>query len=284
MSDTDRTLRAVAVELASSAPLPPPMPDLGPSSQSRWRGPRIAAAVALVTVVVPIVITAILLSVNSAPTANPDAASAAMFEATGAASVAIVADDGTVLRGYLWSGGDHAVILTQGFGSDASEIVELATAAHREGATVLLYENRGQGLSGGTADPDMLGSDLAAAIADLVTRGVESVSVASFSHAATAAIIVAADPPDQLEEVVAIFPFAQYQGLDAGAVVGDVAVPLHLVGSAFPAPYGPWVVSLVDASVQPDTTVEILQYPGDQISLLDANKERLIEIISNLAR
>lgn len=261
------------------------MPDLGSGpSRSRWGGPRIAAGVALVTIVVPIVITMILLSVNASPRANPDTASAAMFEATGATSVAIVADDGTVLRGYLWSGSSHAVILSQGFGSDASEIVELATAAHREGATVLLYENRGQGLSGGTADPALLGPDLASAIADLVTRGVESVSVASFSHAATAAIIVAADPPEQLDEVVAIFPFAQYQGLDASAFVGDVIVPLHLVGSAFPAPYGPWVVSLVDASVKPDTTVEILPYPGDQISLLDANMDRLVEIVSNLAR
>jgi hypothetical protein len=285
MNDSDSRLRALTVELASSAPMAPPMPDLEASpTRTGWRGPRLAVVVAVVAIVVPLLGATLWAALISSDRTSVATSHAALFETTGATPVAIVATDGVVLRGYLWPGGTHGVILSQGFGSDSTEIIRLATAANGEGATVLLFESRGQGDSEGSADPEMLVPDFRSAVNDLATRGVESVTIAAFSHAATAAIILATEPMPEIEDVIAIFPFEQYQDLNALDVIGDVKIPLDLIGVGFPSPSGPSVVALAQEAPPPLTTVEMFTFGGDDISLLEAHMDRLVEIIRERSR
>lgn len=285
MSDRDSRLRALTVELASSAPLAPPMPDLeSEPSRGTWRGPRLALLVAAVAIAVPLLAAGLWATFTSPDRTTVATSPAALFETTGATPVALVAADGVVLRGYLWPGGSHAVILNQGFGSESTAIIRLATAAHDEGATVLLLESRGQGDSEGTADPLMLASDLRSAVADLTTRGVTSVTVAAFSHAATAAITLAVDPAPEVRDVIAIFPFGQYQNLNALDAIGSVTIPIDLIGVGAPSPSGPSVVALAQEAPARLTSVEMFTFDGDDISLLDAYMDRLVEIIRQHAR
>jgi hypothetical protein len=275
----------LTVELASSAPLAPPMPDLDATpSRGTWRGPKLALSVAIVAIVVPLVAAGLWATFTSSDRATVVTSPAALFETTGATPVALVADDGAVLRGYLWQGGSRGVILNQGFGSKSTDIIRLATAAHDEGATVLLLESRGQGDSEGTSDPLMLASDLRSAVTDLTTRGVTSVTIAAFSHAATAAITMAVDPSPEIRDVVAIFPFEQYQNLNALDAIGGVTIPIDLIGVGAPSPSGPSVVALARAAPARLTSVEMFTFGGDNISLLDAHMDQLVEIIRQHAR
>lgn len=280
MSNDDATLRALTVELASAAPLAPPMPDVESSPRAnRWRGPRLAFIVAGFAIVVPLVVATVWAAVTTADRSVVATPASAIFETTGAKPVALVTVDGVVLRGYFWEGGSHGVIINQGFGSDATEIIRLATAANGEGASVLLFESRGQGESEGSPDPNLLASDIRSAVADLSTRGVDSVTVVAFSHAATAAITIAADPMPQIRDVVAIFPFERYQNLNALDFIGSISIPVDLIGAAHPSPSGPSVVALAQEAPERLTTVEIFQFAGDDISLLDAHMGRLVELI-----
>lgn len=282
MSD-DRTLRAVTVQLASAAPPAPPMPDLNAKTRpSPIAGPRLAVAIAIVAIVVPLAIAALSTTIGTREGVDAATAETGLFRAAGATDIAVVADDGAILRGYLWQGGASGVVITQGFGSDATELVRLASAAAEEGATVLLYEARGTGQSGGDPDPLKLEPDLRSAIADLGTRGVDSISVVGFSHAGTASILLAEDPPVHVSEVVAVFPFVRYQGIDASQSIRSIRIPITLVGVSNPSPSGPGVVELAQGSSW--ATVIIYDYPGDDVPTLEATMPELLTIVRGLAR
>ncbi|MCB1247432.1 MAG: hypothetical protein KDB69_09205 [Acidimicrobiia bacterium] len=279
---SDSTLRALTVELASSAPEPPPMPDLDRRGSQRLAGPRLAVAVALVAVIVPLAVVAVWPTITSRRTVDARTAETSLFQAAGAAHVAIVADDGVVMRGYLWSGSHHGVIITQGFGSDPTDIVALASAAAHEGATVLLYSPRGTGLSEGEPDAALLEPDMRAAVRDLLTRGVDTVTIVAFNHSGTALIDLAADPMPALRDVVAVFPFARYQSLDATDSIGKVAIPITLIGVAYPSPLGPEVVRLGNAAE--NSTVDIYEHPGQDVPILEATMPKLVELIRQMSR
>jgi len=278
MPDRD-PLRALTVELASSAPLPPPIPSLNEGgTRTTWQGARLAATVAAAIVIVTAAAAGVwnvVVTSESAAVAN----SSAVFEAAGASPVAFVTRDGTTLRAYLWSGGDHGVIVTPAFGMDSSEIIRFATSAHDTGATVMLVEPRGQGQSEGRQDTLLLPSDLTDAIGDIRTRGADSVTLVGMRHSATAAIVVATEEVEGLETVVALFPFLQYQGLDAIGVIGSARVPIKVVGTGSPSPLGPWSFELGKAAPDGLANVEVLPFAGEEVSVLDAHMSRLLQII-----
>jgi len=259
------------------------MPDLREESRTPWHsGPRLAIAIAVVAVAVPLVLATMWASLGTRTPVDEAAATADLFSAAGATAVAVVSDDETVLRGYLWQGGSHGVVLTQGFGSDSTSIVRLATAAHREGATVLLFEPRGTGQSEGEANPLKLEPDMRAAVADLTTRGVTSVSIMAFRHSGTALFEIVADPMPELRDAVAVFPFVRYQNLDAGDSLARAKVPITLVGVQHPSPSGPAIYDL--AALAPEAATVIYDYPGDAVPLLDATMDNLLDLVRQHAR
>src|SRR5205085_6953288 len=57
---------------------------------------------------------------------------------------------GVALSGWYVPGpGDAAVVLVHGFNSERSEMLDFVAPFHAAGFTVLLYDQRGHGLSGG---------------------------------------------------------------------------------------------------------------------------------------
>jgi hypothetical protein len=218
-----------------------------------------------------------LISADSAPVAS----SSVVFEAAGATPVAFVTKDGTTLRAYLWEGSASGVVIVPAFGMDAAEILRLATGAHATGATVMLVEPRGQGDSEGRQDTLLLPSDIEDAVFDIQTRGAHSVTVVGMRHSATAAIVVGTKEVAGLDEVVAFFPFLQYQGLDAIGVIGSSTVPLVIIGTGSPSPLGPWSYQLGQAAPRGLAEVEVLPFAGEEISLLDAHLDRIIQIVKS---
>lgn len=242
----DAKLNALTTELATTAPLPPPMPPLERPRRTVARG-LVIAATAFVAIVV--VASVSILATYLFPGRDESmATSTDAMEAAGGLRVAVAAPDGTTLGGYLWPGGERGVVVVGAYGEDTARLVPIATNAHASGATVLLMDPRGHGLSDGAQDPLLLVSDIEAMVADLRTRGADDVVVVGMRHTATAALVAATDPPTGLDRVVAFFPFERYQGLDAISVIGNAVVPLTIVGATDPSDLGPWAGTLSRAA------------------------------------
>ena len=243
MSDrTDARMQALVVELASAAPLAPPMPDLETRRRRTPQGVGTAAFVfaGILVVALIAVVGGSLLFSKDQPVASSE-----IFTAAGATPVGVVTEDGETLRGYLWTGGPEAVAMVTAYGETTSDLISVALAVHRDGSTVLLVEPRGSGSSTGSAEAGSQPADMQAIVSDLATRGVEAVTVVGFRHSATAAIVMASNPPEPVTRVIAFFPFEQYQGLDAIGAVGSVQVPVTVVGASQPSELGPWAGNLM---------------------------------------
>ena len=272
----DAKLNALTTELATSAPLAPPMPPLRRAPRPVGRGVLVAASAFVVIVGVAAAAVAMTLALSGRRA--PFATSTAAMEAAGGVRIAVAADDGTPLGGFLWPGGDTGVLIVGAYGEDTAQLVPIATNAHSAGATVALLDPRGQGMSGGDETPRLLVPDLAAAIADLRTRGADDVIVVGMRHSATAALVTASDPPPGLASVVAFFPFEQYQGVDAISVVAEADVPLTIVGASDPSDLGPWAGTLTRAA-PPGTTGIILESLPPDAGFMDFFGPDMVRIV-----
>lgn len=152
--------------------------------------------------------------------------------------------DGTRIRGWWFEapGSEHVVIASHGFRGDKSQMLGIGTGLHRAGASVLLYDFRGNGDS--DDGPQSLGhyeqQDLRSAIAFARTRMPEAqIDLLGFSMGAAVSILVAAEDPG-ISRVVADSPFADMHGVVAAAAA-SVWVPgafAHLVDVVTRRQYG----------------------------------------------
>lgn len=272
----DAKLNAVVTELATSAPLAPPMPPLDRHGRPIGRG--VLVATSAFVVIIAAAGAAIAMTLALTGRGVPDATSTAAMEAADGVRIAVAADDGTPLGGFLWPGGDTGVLIIGAYGEDTAQLVPIATNANAAGATVALLDPRGHGMSGGEETPRLLVADLAAAIADLRTRGVDDVMVVGMRHSATAALVAASDPPAGLASVIAFFPFEQYQGVDAISVVADAEVPLTIVGASDPSDLGPWAGTLSRAA-PPGTRGIILESLPPDAGFMDFFGPDMVRIV-----
>ncbi len=79
----------------------------------------------------------------------------------------------------------------------------------------------------------MLTSDMRAVVADLRTRGVESIYLIGYEQSATAAVVLAAEPSG-LEGVAAVFAYEVYEDLDARQAAAVSTAPLLFIGAEGP--------------------------------------------------
>lgn len=252
----DAKLTAITTELASAAPLAPPMPDLSATRHGQTRhGIRTAAVAFALIIVAAVTGFGTWMQLSTSQTSTP---AAAIFEAAGGTPVAFVTRDGVDLRGYLWSGSTTGVVIVTAYGQSSSELIPLARAAAETGATVMLVNPRGQESSGGHPLAETMVPDLEDAVADLETRGVDDVVVVGMRHSATAALVLSADPPESVVHTMAFFPFEQYQGVDAMGVIARTEIPLTILGASSPSVLGPWAGHLIDAA-PPQTDGEVLR-------------------------
>lgn len=234
----DSQARAYVVELVEASPLPPAFPDAadesaGPPPNLRGTAPRgLAVAATTFLLIVGVAAGAAWFALSGRQSGlgtNPVASGTTpVVEIPNRA--AVVADDGTVLRGQLWSGDSVGIIVAPGYSDDAGDAEDVAKSLARSGHTVLFLNLRGQRPSGGLAGSAMLPADLRAAVADLKTRGVDEVYLVAFRQSATAAIVLAAEPSG-LQGVAAVFAYQSYEGLDAVASAQMSTAPLLLIGA-----------------------------------------------------
>ena len=239
MSDSRQAneARALVVELAGMSPLAPPFPEaadeaFGPPPKQRGTPRGIAVAATTFALIVGLAGGTWWFASSGRQTglgtsvATPQPGPV-ISQATEAA---VVAEDGTVLRGHLWRGDDVGIIVTPGYSDDAPDARQVAASLARSGHTVFFYNLRGQRPSGGLAGSDDLTDDLRAAVADLRTRGIERVLVIGYRQSATAAVVLAAEPSG-LDGVIAVFPYETYETLDALDAAAGSTAPLLFIGA-----------------------------------------------------
>ena len=233
----DSSARAYLVELVETSPLAPPFPDAAdessgppPKLQETRRGVSVAAFTFIA--IVGIGASALWFAAAGRPAGlgSPVGVGNEQVVDTLSNEAAVVADDGTVLRGQLWRGDDVGIIVAPGYGDDAIDAHQVATSLARSGHTVFFYNLRGQRPSGGLVGGSDLTSDLRAVVADLRTRGVESIHIVGYRQSATAAIVLAAEPSG-LEGVAAVFAYETYEKLDAATAAAASTAPLLLIGA-----------------------------------------------------
>jgi pimeloyl-ACP methyl ester carboxylesterase len=156
--------------------------------------------------------------------------------------IAIVADDGVILHGRLWEGGDAAVLFTHEFSHAYADgepvnslgietLVPSTWALADAGFTVLALDFRGHGDS--EASYSVLDSplDMRAAYRYLTDRGHTTiVGMASGNSAPVMATVSATDPAFVLAGLGMLFTPLGETGFDAKAALEAIDEPVWLVG------------------------------------------------------
>lgn len=222
MSDADRYLTRLMEDVAAAAPEPPDWPGervmpLAPTPQPARS--RMVAAVAAFGVIVGLIgVTTFLLRSGDGP-------------AAAAVPVTIETTDGVTLRGEIWEGSTVGVVLVGAYGAAPGELRPIAEPLAARGFTVLTHDLRGEGRSDGEIAPALLDDDLVDAIRLLRKRGVGEVYVAAYRHSGAAAIAAAGRGELPASGLVGLYPLERYLEQDAVAAVGNVTIPLMLIGN-----------------------------------------------------
>lgn len=174
--------------------------------------------------------------------------------------VPIEAADGVELAGRFYPGEGDGVVIGTAYGWDALSLAPVAEALSGAGVPVLVVDLRGVGDSPGETSVESIPADLAAAVSWLgAAEGVDRVFLMGFSHSGTGALVAAATPGLEIAGVASMMGFPEYQGLDARSAIGDVMVPVHLVGASQDVIFSSagWALELFTAASQPKT-IEVL--------------------------
>jgi alpha-beta hydrolase superfamily lysophospholipase len=145
-------------------------------------------------------------------------------------TIAFEAADGTVLRGRLWEGGDTAVLVVGAYGAAIDELDPILEPLARRGLTVMTYDLRGQGRSGGEVQVELAVADLEAAIGYLAAREPAAIHLAGYLHSGATAVVYAAGERAEIASLTLLFPMARYLELDAVSALPDVETPLLVAG------------------------------------------------------
>lgn len=201
-----------------------------------------------------------------APTAEADAPpptgdapadeSATTTETADPEIVRFATPDGEELEGTVYGTGATGVVLAHMRGRDRSTWTDFAKTAAAAGHQVLTFDFRGYGGSSGERDT-ALDVDLIAAVELLRLRGVQRTVIMGASMGGTAVVNVASRI--ETAGAVSLSAPADFIGLPALAVVGDVAEPLLLVTAEGDQPYA-------DAAVEMDGLA-----PASQLTVFSGN-------------
>jgi pimeloyl-ACP methyl ester carboxylesterase len=157
-------------------------------------------------------------------------AHAAPVRPEGAVAVAFGTSDGVTLRGWLWGGGKTAVVFSHMFLTDQRIWFELAGRLAAEGYTVLTYDYRGIGRSGGQFVIGRVDRDVLAAVAFVRRGGADSVFLVGASMGGTASLVAAGKT--RVSGLVVMASGLQFQGLNVQPYLPTLTAPkLFIVGS-----------------------------------------------------
>lgn len=155
------------------------------------------------------------------------------------------------LSGHVFGSGPTGVLLAHMRPSDQTGWFPFATSAAATGRfTVLTFDFRGFGASGGRQDFASLDTDLSAALAYMkATLKVDRVFLVGASMGGTASFVVGAREP--VAGIVSISSPAQFETLDALSAEPEIAVPQLFISSQGDVPARNSLEQLVKAAKEP---------------------------------
>jgi len=143
--------------------------------------------------------------------------------------VTFMTEDNIELSGTIFGGGNKWVILSHMSPTDQTSWFEFAEMIilEEEGYSVLTYDFRGYGKSGGTQDVSKTVIDLTAALEYIEQYDPELIYLMGASMGGTASIVVAYESFRTLDGVISFSGPGEFEGVSAIDVIGDL-VPAKL--------------------------------------------------------
>ncbi len=137
--------------------------------------------------------------------------------------------DGVTIRGHRFGDGESLVILAHMRPSDQTSWFDFAAELAAAGYSALTFDFRGYGESEGDQELSKIDLDLEAAIEEMSGAGYDNIYLVGASMGGTAALVVAAR--QGVAGVVAISAPAEFEGLNAEEVIGQVSEPKLFIAS-----------------------------------------------------
>jgi alpha/beta superfamily hydrolase len=143
--------------------------------------------------------------------------------------VTFMTEDNIELNGNIFGSGNKWVILSHMYPTDQTSWFEFAEMIilEEDGYSVLTYDFRGYGKSGGTQDVSKTVIDLTAALAYIKQYDPELIYLMGASMGGTASIVVAYESFTTLDGVISFSGPGEFEGVSAISVIGDL-VPAKL--------------------------------------------------------
>jgi pimeloyl-ACP methyl ester carboxylesterase len=157
---------------------------------------------------------------------------------TSAEPIRFTTNAGAALVGVLLGGGRTGLVLGHQVGSDLCEWLPQAQAFAEQGYRALAFDFEGFGDSQPGSGPDArVDADVAAAAQQLRRRGASRIILIGSSMGGTAVLSAASRIRPPVAGVVSLSGPASFQGMDAGAAVSRLGVPVLFVAGADDHPF-----------------------------------------------
>jgi pimeloyl-ACP methyl ester carboxylesterase len=180
---------------------------------------------------------------GAASTAAPPTTAAApakpcLREAASATPVRFTSEAGATLVGVVLGRGRTGLVLGHQVGSDLCEWLPQAQTFAEQGYQALAFDFAGYGDSRPGSGPDAgVDTDVVAAAGLLRDRGADRIVLIGSSMGGTAVLSAATRIRPRVAGVVSLSGPAAFQGVDAGAAVARLRVPVLLVAGADDHPF-----------------------------------------------
>jgi pimeloyl-ACP methyl ester carboxylesterase len=180
---------------------------------------------------------------------------------------------GATLVGVILGGGRGGLVLGHQRGSDLCEWLPQARELAGRGYQVLAFDFAGSGDSQPGSGEVRVDSDVVAAAEQLRRRGADRVVLIGSSMGGTAVLSAATRIRPPVAGVVSLSGPASFQGVDAGAAVARLRVPVLLVAGADDQPFADDARAMYRAAPVRDKRLLVVPGGGHGTSLLDFGED-----------
>jgi pimeloyl-ACP methyl ester carboxylesterase len=204
------------------------------------------------------------------PTTAAAPAKPCLQQASSATPVRFTSGAGATLVGVVLGRGRTGLVLGHQVGSDLCEWLPQAQTFAEQGYQVLAFDFAGYGDSQPGAGPATgVDTDVVAAAGQLRGRGADRIVLIGSSMGGTAVLSAAARIHPPVAGVVSLSGPASFQGVDAGAAVTRLRVPVLLVAAADDHPFVDDARAMYRAAPVGDKRLLVVGGGGHGTSLLE---------------